>query len=124
MASGSWTGPEAEPQQPALTSVVKYGQDFVIKLEVCVTPNLQTIVLTANSWNCGSCDILYLSQWIRVHSQTVKSVDGKTVDPDDVTRSQQKRVPWSHGRQRHWMCSCQETREFTHSQTRRSTMSD
>uniref|UniRef100_S4RTL3 VLRA n=1 Tax=Petromyzon marinus TaxID=7757 RepID=S4RTL3_PETMA len=47
--------------------------------------NLETIILTANTWNCGSCDILYLSQWIRVHSQTVKSVDGKTVDPDDVT---------------------------------------
>nr|AGU68317.1 third variable lymphocyte receptor [Eptatretus stoutii] len=48
---------------------------------------LKMIVLTGNDWDCKSCDILYLSQWIRVNSEKVKQyTDGKYfADPDGVT---------------------------------------
>nr|AGU68299.1 third variable lymphocyte receptor [Eptatretus stoutii] len=48
---------------------------------------LEMIVLTDNDWDCESCDILYLSQWIRVNSEKVKQyTDGKYfADPDGVT---------------------------------------
>nr|AGU68307.1 third variable lymphocyte receptor [Eptatretus stoutii] len=48
---------------------------------------LETISLEANDWDCKSCDILYLSQWIRVNSEKVKQyTDGKYfADPDGVT---------------------------------------
>nr|AGU68303.1 third variable lymphocyte receptor [Eptatretus stoutii] len=48
---------------------------------------LETIFLHNNDWDCTSCDILYLSQWIRVNSEKVKQyTDGKYfADPDGVT---------------------------------------
>uniref|UniRef100_S4RTU6 VLRA n=1 Tax=Petromyzon marinus TaxID=7757 RepID=S4RTU6_PETMA len=46
---------------------------------------LETITLTSNAWNCSSCGILYLSEWIGAHGPPVKSTDGKLTAPDDVT---------------------------------------
>nr|AGU68274.1 third variable lymphocyte receptor [Eptatretus stoutii] len=48
---------------------------------------LETIFLTGNPWDCKSCDILYLSQWIRVNSEKVKYyASGRyQPDPDGVT---------------------------------------
>uniref|UniRef100_S4RTU0 VLRA n=2 Tax=Petromyzon marinus TaxID=7757 RepID=S4RTU0_PETMA len=48
-------------------------------------PQLETITLTSNAWNCSSCGILYLSEWIGAHGPPVKSTDGKLTAPDDVT---------------------------------------
>ncbi|XP_078736800.1 uncharacterized protein LOC144950536 [Lampetra fluviatilis] len=45
---------------------------------------LETITLTSNAWNCSSCGILYLSEWIGAHGPTVKSTDGKLTAPDDA----------------------------------------
>nr|AGU68316.1 third variable lymphocyte receptor [Eptatretus stoutii] len=49
--------------------------------------SLSTISLEANDWDCASCDILYLSQWIRVNSEKVKYyASGRyQPDPDGVT---------------------------------------
>ncbi|CAN0309554.1 unnamed protein product [Lampetra fluviatilis] len=43
---------------------------------------LKTIDLTSNQWNCSSCEILYLSQWIRENSDKVKQSSGQVVAPD------------------------------------------
>nr|AGU68255.1 third variable lymphocyte receptor [Eptatretus stoutii] len=47
--------------------------------------SLSTISLEANDWDCESCDILYLSQWIREHHEVVKEYGGRNTDPDGVT---------------------------------------
>nr|AGU68256.1 third variable lymphocyte receptor [Eptatretus stoutii] len=49
---------------------------------------LETITLYANDWDCESCDILYLSQWIRVNAEKVKNFltgQNDLPDPDGVT---------------------------------------
>nr|AGU68265.1 third variable lymphocyte receptor [Eptatretus stoutii] len=46
---------------------------------------LETIILADNDWDCESCDILYLSQWIREHHEVVKEYGGHNTDPDGVT---------------------------------------
>nr|AGU68285.1 third variable lymphocyte receptor [Eptatretus stoutii] len=46
---------------------------------------LETIVLIGNHWDCESCDILYLSQWIRENGDIVKDYSGSYTDPDGVT---------------------------------------
>nr|AGU68309.1 third variable lymphocyte receptor [Eptatretus stoutii] len=46
---------------------------------------LEMIVLTGNHWDCESCDILYLSQWIRENGDIVKDSSGSYTDPDGVT---------------------------------------
>nr|AGU68282.1 third variable lymphocyte receptor [Eptatretus stoutii] len=46
---------------------------------------LETIILADNDWDCESCDILYLSQWIRENPQKVKTSGGRVEDPDGVT---------------------------------------
>nr|AGU68284.1 third variable lymphocyte receptor [Eptatretus stoutii] len=46
---------------------------------------LETIFLTGNDWDCASCDILYLSRWIRENPQKVKTSGGRVEDPDGVT---------------------------------------
>nr|AGU68290.1 third variable lymphocyte receptor [Eptatretus stoutii] len=45
---------------------------------------LETITLYANDWDCASCDILYLSQWIKENGERVKDLSLNT-DPDGVT---------------------------------------
>nr|AGU68280.1 third variable lymphocyte receptor [Eptatretus stoutii] len=47
--------------------------------------SLSTISLEANTWDCKSCDILYLSRWIRENPQKVKTSGGRVEDPDGVT---------------------------------------
>nr|AGU68270.1 third variable lymphocyte receptor [Eptatretus stoutii] len=50
--------------------------------------SLSTISLEANDWDCASCDILYLSQWIKANSEKVKRyISGQEFvpDPDGVT---------------------------------------
>nr|AGU68273.1 third variable lymphocyte receptor [Eptatretus stoutii] len=46
---------------------------------------LETIILADNDWDCKSCDILYLSQWIRENGDIVKDSSGSYTDPDGVT---------------------------------------
>nr|AGU68288.1 third variable lymphocyte receptor [Eptatretus stoutii] len=49
---------------------------------------LETITLDTNHWDCKSCDILYLSQWIKANSEKVKRyISGQEFvpDPDGVT---------------------------------------
>nr|AGU68277.1 third variable lymphocyte receptor [Eptatretus stoutii] len=46
---------------------------------------LETIILADNDWDCTSCDILYLSQWIRENGDIVKDYSGSYTDPDGVT---------------------------------------
>nr|AGU68302.1 third variable lymphocyte receptor [Eptatretus stoutii] len=46
---------------------------------------LEMIILADNDWDCESCDILYLSQWIRENPQKVKTSGGRVEDPDGVT---------------------------------------
>nr|AGU68262.1 third variable lymphocyte receptor [Eptatretus stoutii] len=46
---------------------------------------LETIILADNDWDCESCDILYLSRWIRENPQKVKASGGRVEDPDGVT---------------------------------------
>nr|AGU68298.1 third variable lymphocyte receptor [Eptatretus stoutii] len=46
---------------------------------------LEMIVLTGNDWDCKSCDILYLSQWIRDNGNKVKISNTNMDDPDGVT---------------------------------------
>nr|AGU68289.1 third variable lymphocyte receptor [Eptatretus stoutii] len=46
---------------------------------------LQSIILADNDWDCASCDILYLSQWIRENGDIVKDSSGSYTDPDGVT---------------------------------------
>nr|AGU68276.1 third variable lymphocyte receptor [Eptatretus stoutii] len=46
---------------------------------------LETIILADNDWDCESCDILYLSQWIRDNGNKVKISNTNTDDPDGVT---------------------------------------
>nr|AGU68259.1 third variable lymphocyte receptor [Eptatretus stoutii] len=49
---------------------------------------LETIFLTGNDWDCASCDILYLSQWIPVNAEKVKNFltgQNDLPDPDGVT---------------------------------------
>nr|AGU68275.1 third variable lymphocyte receptor [Eptatretus stoutii] len=46
---------------------------------------LETITLDTNHWDCKSCDILYLSQWIRDNGNKVKISNTNTDDPDGVT---------------------------------------
>nr|AGU68258.1 third variable lymphocyte receptor [Eptatretus stoutii] len=46
---------------------------------------LETITLDTNDWDCASCDILYLSRWIRENPQKVKTSGGRVEDPDGVT---------------------------------------
>nr|AGU68269.1 third variable lymphocyte receptor [Eptatretus stoutii] len=46
---------------------------------------LETIFLTGNHWDCESCDILYLSQWIRDNGNKVKISNTNMDDPDGVT---------------------------------------
>nr|AGU68286.1 third variable lymphocyte receptor [Eptatretus stoutii] len=46
---------------------------------------LQSIILADNDWDCESCDILYLSQWIRDNGNKVKISNTNTDDPDGVT---------------------------------------
>nr|AGU68271.1 third variable lymphocyte receptor [Eptatretus stoutii] len=46
---------------------------------------LETITLYTNDWDCKSCDILYLSQWIRENGDIVKDYSGSYTDPDGVT---------------------------------------
>nr|AGU68301.1 third variable lymphocyte receptor [Eptatretus stoutii] len=49
---------------------------------------LETITLYTNDWDCTSCDILYLSQWIRVNAEKVKNFltgQNDLPDPDGVT---------------------------------------
>nr|AIO11806.1 variable lymphocyte receptor type A [Petromyzon marinus] len=74
---------------------------------------LETITLTSNAWNCRACEILYLSRWIRVHSQTVKSFDGKTVDPDGVTCSDGKVVRTVTNETLKYECPFVESKNFT-----------
>nr|AGU68283.1 third variable lymphocyte receptor [Eptatretus stoutii] len=45
---------------------------------------LETIILADNDWDCESCDILYLSQWIKENGERVKDLSLNT-DPDGVT---------------------------------------
>nr|AGU68278.1 third variable lymphocyte receptor [Eptatretus stoutii] len=45
---------------------------------------LQSIFLHNNDWDCKSCDILYLSQWIKENGERVKDLSLNT-DPDGVT---------------------------------------
>nr|AGU68291.1 third variable lymphocyte receptor [Eptatretus stoutii] len=47
--------------------------------------SLSTISLDTNHWDCKSCDILYLSQWIRENGDIVKDSSGSYTDPDGVT---------------------------------------
>nr|AGU68312.1 third variable lymphocyte receptor [Eptatretus stoutii] len=46
---------------------------------------LETITLNSNPWDCKSCDILYLSQWIRDNGNKVKISNTNMDDPDGVT---------------------------------------
>nr|AGU68292.1 third variable lymphocyte receptor [Eptatretus stoutii] len=46
---------------------------------------LETIFLHNNDWDCKSCDILYLSQWIRDNGNKVKISNTNMDDPDGVT---------------------------------------
>nr|AGU68315.1 third variable lymphocyte receptor [Eptatretus stoutii] len=46
---------------------------------------LETIELIGNDWDCESCDILYLSQWIRDNGNKVKISNTNMDDPDGVT---------------------------------------
>nr|AGU68287.1 third variable lymphocyte receptor [Eptatretus stoutii] len=46
---------------------------------------LESIFLHNNDWDCKSCDILYLSQWIRDNGNKVKISNTNTDDPDGVT---------------------------------------
>nr|AGU68314.1 third variable lymphocyte receptor [Eptatretus stoutii] len=46
---------------------------------------LETISLHNNDWDCKSCDILYLSQWIRDNGNKVKISNTNMDDPDGVT---------------------------------------
>nr|AGU68295.1 third variable lymphocyte receptor [Eptatretus stoutii] len=49
---------------------------------------LETISLNSNPWDCKSCDILYLSQWIPVNAEKVKNFltgQNDLPDPDGVT---------------------------------------
>nr|AGU68257.1 third variable lymphocyte receptor [Eptatretus stoutii] len=46
---------------------------------------LEMIILADNDWDCESCDILYLSQWIRDNGNKVKISNTNTDDPDGVT---------------------------------------
>nr|AGU68279.1 third variable lymphocyte receptor [Eptatretus stoutii] len=46
---------------------------------------LETIFLTGNDWDCASCDILYLSQWIRGNGEKIKTSNAGYTDPDGVT---------------------------------------
>nr|AGU68308.1 third variable lymphocyte receptor [Eptatretus stoutii] len=46
---------------------------------------LETISLNNNPWDCESCDILYLSQWIRDNGNKVKISNTNMDDPDGVT---------------------------------------
>nr|AGU68272.1 third variable lymphocyte receptor [Eptatretus stoutii] len=46
---------------------------------------LETITLDTNHWDCESCDILYLSQWIRDNGNKVKISNTNMDDPDGVT---------------------------------------
>nr|AGU68313.1 third variable lymphocyte receptor [Eptatretus stoutii] len=46
---------------------------------------LENIFLTGNHWDCKSCDILYLSQWIRDNGNKVKISNTNMDDPDGVT---------------------------------------
>nr|AGU68306.1 third variable lymphocyte receptor [Eptatretus stoutii] len=46
---------------------------------------LEMIVLTGNDWDCKSCDILYLSQWIRGNGEKIKTSNAGYTDPDGVT---------------------------------------
>nr|AGU68260.1 third variable lymphocyte receptor [Eptatretus stoutii] len=46
---------------------------------------LETITLDTNDWDCESCDILYLSQWIRDNGNKVKISNTNMDDPDGVT---------------------------------------
>nr|AGU68304.1 third variable lymphocyte receptor [Eptatretus stoutii] len=47
--------------------------------------SLNILYLNNNDWDCKSCDILYLSQWIRENPQKVKTSGGRVEDPDGVT---------------------------------------
>nr|AGU68264.1 third variable lymphocyte receptor [Eptatretus stoutii] len=46
---------------------------------------LETISLNSNPWDCKSCDILYLSQWIRGNGEKIKTSNAGYTDPDGVT---------------------------------------
>nr|AGU68305.1 third variable lymphocyte receptor [Eptatretus stoutii] len=46
---------------------------------------LETIILADNDWDCESCDILYLSQWIRGNGEKIKTSNAGYTDPDGVT---------------------------------------
>nr|AGU68263.1 third variable lymphocyte receptor [Eptatretus stoutii] len=46
---------------------------------------LETIFLHNNDWDCKSCDILYLSQWIRGNGEKIKTSNAGYTDPDGVT---------------------------------------
>nr|AGU68318.1 third variable lymphocyte receptor [Eptatretus stoutii] len=46
---------------------------------------LETISLHNNDWDCKSCDILYLSQWIRDNGKKIKISNTNMDDPDGVT---------------------------------------
>nr|AGU68297.1 third variable lymphocyte receptor [Eptatretus stoutii] len=46
--------------------------------------SLSLVTLDDNDWDCKSCDILYLSQWIKENGERVKDLSLNT-DPDGVT---------------------------------------
>nr|AGU68296.1 third variable lymphocyte receptor [Eptatretus stoutii] len=47
--------------------------------------SLSTVRLDNNDWDCTSCDILYLSQWIRGNGEKIKTSNAGYTDPDGVT---------------------------------------
>nr|AIO11802.1 variable lymphocyte receptor type A [Petromyzon marinus] len=74
---------------------------------------LETITLTSNAWNCSSCGILYLSEWIGAHGPTVKSTDGKLTAPDGVTCSDGKVVRTVTNETLKYECPFVESKNFT-----------
>ena len=51
------------------------GIHFVCRFAEVVIVNLQSIILADNDWDCESCDILYLSQWIRENVRIVPALE-------------------------------------------------
>nr|AIO11819.1 variable lymphocyte receptor type A [Petromyzon marinus] len=76
---------------------------------------LETITLNVNVWDCSTCSILYLSDWIRNNADKVKGGSGSNLyaDPDGVTCSDGKVVRTVTNETLKYECPFVESKNFT-----------